>query len=208
VIEAEEKERARLSFDLHDGLGPDLSSLKLHIAAIKNSKTKKESNKIIDKSLLIIEESIANLRAISKSLSPHILKDYGIDVALREFCNSIERNNFQFEINTNIESIRLKDEIELSIYRIIKELINNSVKHSESDKVIIEIDFKENKINISYTDNGKGFDLKKLDSFDNIYDGSGIKNIKSRVESIGGLFEMITKVGKGVKVFFSVPIIR
>ncbi len=186
VLDAEENERSRIASDLHDGIGPDLSSIKLHLNALENASTKKEKDVILNKSYKIIENTIYNLKQISKNLSPYLLKDFGIEAALNDFINNIGIGQIDVGYESNISDLRFKSEIEISIFRVAKELINNSIKYSKANRIRMELKYESQKIHFHYTDNGIGFDVEEKLKLNTKESHFGLKNIVGRIKSLNG----------------------
>lgn len=206
TIDTEEKERRRFSQDLHDGLGPLLSSVNLYIFNIMNSVDKEDENlnKLLERVIELVEIAIDDTRAIANNLTPRIINECGLVSALQIFfgkMNSTGATKINFLYN-NTEK-RLNETLEILLYRTILELVNNAVKHSGATAVNIDLMFREKEIMLSYFDNGKGFDFNKVIS--NPARGMGLTNIINRVKSINGSCEIDTSPGKGmrVKIHFS-----
>lgn len=194
AISAEEKERARLSKELHDGLGPLLSALKIYLDILYTSPNDKEVIKRIN---FTLDESIKTVKEISNNLSPYILENMGLTKALESF---IERIKFKTDIKISYKSNiiqRLNSDIEISVYRFVSELINNTLKHAQANSVEILLQQTAETINIVYADDGVGFDYSDQKI---ARKGIGLYNLKSRIENIGGTVKIKTALGKGVKV--------
>ena len=130
VLRTEEKERLRFSKDLHDGLGPLLSSAKMSVSALAADKTDERSREILRNASYVIDEAIRSLREISVNLSPHILKDFGLARAVSNFIGRLPHSGMRIHFSTNLHAERFDADIEVILYRVICELINNSIKHS------------------------------------------------------------------------------
>jgi len=184
IIKTEEKERSRFSRDLHDTIGPLLSGMKLYLSTLEKTKSEERKKKVFSLSNEAINEAIASIREICNNLSPQTLSDYGLISALKGF---IQRLNASHLIKATINSIdwitRVDQEIELALYRIITELINNTLKHSEATKIDILLEHKQRNINLIYRDNGKGMKDLHLKSKST---GMGLSNIQSRLKSVDG----------------------
>ena len=198
VIKAEENERSRVASDLHDGIGPDLLSIKLHLNALENAKTNNEKIEILNKSYRIIEDSIYNLKQISKNLSPYLLKDFGIEAALKDFINNIRIGEIDINFESNLLNLRFKSEIEISLFRITKELINNSIKYSKAEQINIQIKYEKQKIVFYYTDNGVGFDVEGKLKFNTKESHFGLKNIVGRIKSLNGNIDIASNNKYGI----------
>jgi len=201
VILTEEKERKRLSSDLHDGLGPVLSAMNLYYQAYLDApETQKPEIEIRLKK--IIENAIADVSRISHNISPHILEKFGLITALDNFINQI-RLTEKIKFSTDFEKVNRFDlKTELTIYRTITELINNTLKHAFADEIYIKIYISENLININFTDNGKGFDVVQIGQNKN---GMGLNNIQNRVNSLNGKITINSSANKGILIIISLP---
>jgi signal transduction histidine kinase len=206
IIQGEEKARQAIARDLHDGLGPLLSSIKMIISATDFEKLDQNNRKIIERSCLVTDEAIVSLKEISNHLSPHLLKNYGFTKAIETFAGQLlENSQIQFQMVTNIESRRFHYDLEISLYRIITELLNNSAKHANAKNIRLEIVEKENLIQLEYKDDGNGFSLENYQN-EKGYKGMGLENIRSRIKSLDGQFFINTEPGKGIVVFIQTPL--
>lgn len=203
IIKTEEKEREKFSKNLHDELGPLLSSIKMYINSLNMINEKDKQSYIIQQLNDLIKEAIDTTKDIANDLSPHILKNYGLQAAIESFIKKVEKHvNINF--STNITDNRFNEDVEISIYRIIKELINNTLKHSKANNVEIKLINKKKKIILDYYDNGIGFDKKILK--EKIKIGMGISNIISRIKTLNGTYEIITEPEKGFKFIMEIPV--
>lgn len=183
IITTEEKERRRFSSDIHDGLGPLLSSVKLSMSAIKSVDDMKMKQEIHENAEHTINEAIKSLREISNNLSPHILNNFGVTRAISSFVNKLSlpsTMNITFE--STLKGERFDSNVETIIYRVVCELINNAIKHSQATKIEVKLSQKDDYIVIYVGDNGKGFDFNTQSETG----GLGLSNIASRISSIKG----------------------
>ncbi|MCB2197327.1 MAG: PAS domain S-box protein [Bacteroidetes bacterium] len=192
MIETEEKERQRLASDIHDEVGPLLSSLKMYIEMINEKSGKEEfiKGKLQD----LIKETIVNIREVSNDLSPNLLTNYGLISAIKSFIKT-QKEIIKIDLNTNINNERFGIKIETVFYRILKELINNTIKHANASKVTIKMEYTDQKLILDYRDNGIGMNPKILTSCKT--KGLGLNNIDNRVKTIDGKYEIITDKNKG-----------
>ena len=194
IIETEESERTRFAQELHDGLGPLLSSIKMYTQWMLKPGANIDQNEA-----LLQIESLANMasesvREIAFGLSPHILKDFGLTEALYSFIAKIKlTQKLTINFNSNL-SKRLDEITETIIYRIIIECINNSLKHSQADIININLDETTKYLNIEYNDNGIGFDLHEVTDKKS---GMGLYNIQNRLKSINGKLRILSQPGEG-----------
>lgn len=205
IMMTEEKERKRFAKDLHDGLGPLLSTVKMSISALLKSEKDSKNLEIIKNADHLINESINSIKEISNNLSPHVLNNFGLANAVNSFVDKInEIKKIEIHFTSNIFNQQISSHIEILLYRIVCELIHNSIQHAEAERVEISITKKNNVIDLFYDDNGKGFNfdynlIKKNE-------GSGLQNMISRLESIHGYHEIESNSGKGFHAYISVNI--
>ncbi|MGF7140953.1 ATP-binding protein [Roseimarinus sediminis] len=190
-LAAEEKERNRFSKELHDGLGPLLSTLKIYLEIYFNNPGDGEIEERIASTL---NESIKTVKEVSNNLSPYILENMGITRAVESFIEKVKfRNAIKIDFESNLQK-RLLPEIEISIYRIASELINNTIKHANATQIVISLSLKANYISIHYKDNGCGFDMKEIKQKAK---GIGLFNLQSRIENLNGSIQMKTAPDQG-----------
>lgn len=193
LLEGESAERARLSRDLHDGLGGMLSVAKLKIAKMKGNLTIPEENVAsLNSAIDLLDNSIMELRRVAHNLMPESLMKYGLNAALADFCLSTGNVTYHFYGDDR----RPDEKTEIAAYRIVNELVNNSLKHSGAKNINVQLIIDVNRTHLIVEDDGKGFDLSVVEA----NGGTGIKNIRSRVTSLGGKLEMITSPGNGTEV--------
>ena len=200
IIKTEENERQHFAKELHDGLGPLLSSVKMAISAI-NSGTK-NNPKVMVNAEKLIDESILSLKEVSNKLSPHILNNFGLLKAVNSFISKLKLlDSPKIHLNTNIEDRRFAYNIEVVLYRVLCELISNSLKHAEANNIYIDLLSKENSILLNYLDDGIGFNLNR-----NIEEqmGLGYSNISSRIKSLNGNFDLFSQPGEGIRISITI----
>jgi PAS domain S-box-containing protein len=194
VLETEEKERKRFAADLHDDLGPTLSSIKIHLGLLDNSKDPDKFRADLKICSDLLTESIAKMRIIANNLMPRLIDNYGMEAALNSFIKMMQREGvFTIEFDSNLNGKRLSRQIELHFYRVICELINNTIKHSGASRALVKLTLSKGRLAIRYTDNGKGYDVIEPDIKST---GMGIGNILQRVKLVGGTIKFLRKDGK------------
>jgi len=205
VINTEESERKRFAKDLHDGLGPLLSSVKMSFSAIEGKDDHSDQKAILSSAKQAINEAISSLKEISNNLSPHILDNFGLASAIRSFTNKIDQTGkIKIEFRSNIHEKRYPGNTEVILYRAICELITNTLKHSKAKKILISLDEEDGKLKVLYQDDGKGFDYNLV--LLNETGGMGLPNIRSRINSINGNFAVDSLPGEGVVVTIEVGV--
>jgi signal transduction histidine kinase len=202
IIKTEERERQKFAKELHDGLGPILSSIKMAISAINKSNVGNENEQIINKTENAVDNAIISIKEISNNLSPHILERYGLEKAIKTFTDTIiTKEDLDIILSFNLSGKRYNYNIEVILYRIIGELITNTLKYASASKVEISLFHYERKLELFYSDNGIGFDMKNNNS-----KGMGLSNINSRVKSLDGEIEMHSKHKYGFFLKITLPI--
>lgn len=204
IIDTEEKERKRFAKELHDGLGPLLSTIKLYINELDAAEIdQKEKKEYINYSNELIDEAVASTRNISNNITPNIISSYGLVKSLESFCNKINKAQ-QLEVSfktINIDS-KFDETIELIFYRIVTELINNTIKHASASHINIILELLNNKLILTYRDDGIGFNLREVLEDDK--SGMGLKNIISRINSINGSYFFDENVKNGTEITIKV----
>ncbi len=203
VLRAEEFSRSRFSKDLHDGLGPLLSSAKMSLSVLNHEPSEEQRTEIIRNTTYVIDEAIRSLREISNNLSPHILSDFGLKRALSTFMrhNIALQKSTKIEFNTNVESLRFEMDIEVVLYRVICELINNSLKHADASLITISLQHRNKQLLLEYSDNGRGFDPDAM-----LNCGMGLSNLSSRINSLNGTIELTSQPDAGMSANIKIDI--
>ena len=204
TIEVEERERNRFSLELHDGLGPLLSTVKLYFQWLAETDDAEKIKVITEKGNNNIERAIQATREMAQGLSSLFLNDSGYVEAVLTFIkriNDTQKLAIDFTFNSNN---RFSNFLEITLYRITIELINNTLKYAMATHVEIAFNYKEKKsIAFTYIDNGIGFDLAYVE---NTSRGFGLKSIQQRIKILRGNMRIETSNGKGMKVYIEFPV--
>lgn len=203
IIQTEEKERANFSKELHDGLGPLLSTIKLYLQWSQRANTNLSREEIFCKAENILEDALITVKEISNKLSPHLLANHGLSSAIQSFVGKLEESSdIRISFNSNVDR-RLGDEIEAAIYRAVIECLNNTIKHARASNISIRLCDNDDQLLLNYKDDGRGFDIDEILS---IKKGLGLFNLQNRIQTIGGKISMFSKPGQGVDYLISVNI--
>ena len=208
VLAAQEAERKRVAFELHDSVNQLLSSVRYRLKSDEESggKRKKIDPKRTEECRVLVEKAIQELRRISRNLRPSSLDDLGLLAAIRTLCDEFSKRT---AIAVHIESIkmtqRLAPNLELALFRIVQETLNNIEKHSQATEVELTLTRENSSVHATVTDNGKGFDLKKLENKKQPR-GIGMASMKERSSFLGGTVSIDSAPGRGTKVFVSIPV--
>lgn len=198
MLKGQEEERGRIAKDLHDGLGGLLSGTKLSFINMKENLLLTPDNAILfEKSIGMLDTTIADLRKVAHNLMPEALVKFGLNDALNDFCSSIQlASNIKVEYQKVGLDRKLGNTAETFIYRIIQELVNNAVKHAQTVEILVQLAFTNNKILITVEDNGIGYELKDLKT----NRGDGLNNIEYRVQYLKGKIDTVTSPNKGTSI--------
>lgn len=202
VVDAQEKERSIIGKELHDNVNQILSTAKLYLEVAKSDD--KERDNLIDMSTKSISDAINEIRAISRSLVPASIGDLGLVDSIQDLVDSIRltrKLNVEFYHHDLIDSY-LSEPLKLMLFRIAQEQVNNVIKHSQASNMIIELSADTESVNISISDNGKGFDQELVKQ----NKGLGLFNITSRAELFNGKVDILTAPGRGCTLNIHVPI--
>lgn len=205
IITTEENERKRFAKDLHDGLGPLLSTVKMSLSALGPSVNDTRGTEILQNTNHVVNEAIATIKEVSNNLSPHVLSNFGLSSAVSAFATKINQSRaMEVEFRSNMENLRLDADKEVVIYRAACELLNNAIIHSGATRVEMELTKHDKFVTLQYSDNGRGFDTSVLRSEDSR--GMGLSNIETRVNSIDGMFYMESTKGRGTSALIRVMV--
>jgi signal transduction histidine kinase len=197
VIQTEEKERSHFAKEIHDGVGPLLSASKIYAKALQKADNEEELKYILSKLNETIDEAITSAQEIANNISPHMLQNFGLKGAIESFYHKIGKTSpVGFDFKTNLKE-RLDINIETTLYRVVVEMINNTIKYAGANSITIEL-MKENRnISLVYSDDGEGFNLRKTIKEST---GMGLSNIESRIKSLDGQIIMSSENQKGFHV--------
>lgn len=202
IILAEKAERKRLAADLHDGLGPTLSAIKLFFQAYVDAEKGQQSGSIAAKLNSTIDAAIKDVSRISHNISPHILEQHGLEKALKAFADALTAGR-PFKVSVNIDSdLKIDPTWEVVLYRIMTELAHNTVKHAEASVIGIGMKNENGGLVAEYHDDGNGFEYSELIAENS---GMGLANIQNRVNSLGGAIEIESAPQQGMQVRIVIP---
>lgn len=202
MIVGEEKERERIAKDLHDSLGGLLSTVKLQFDNFKTKLTGHNSMDQYNKATNLLDNAVEEVRSISRNLQPTALKRYGLVPALQDLINRLDQEGmpeifFQpYDVPEKIDEI-----ISLSVFRVIQELLNNSIKYAKAKEILIQLNSDGDELYLQYEDDGIGFDYNNLPR-----KGMGLENIYSRINYLKGNIVIDSKPEEGVYVMAKVPL--
>ena len=195
VLRAEERSKQHFSKELHDGMGPLLSSAKMSLSALSQDGLSEQQRELLSNTIYILDQALRSVREISNNLSPQVLVDFGLSQAVQNFTSRLSvMHGVVIRFNTTLTTERFDGDVEVIVYRVICELINNSLKHSGCTDIVLNLEYQDNTLTLNYADNGRGFDPETVTDC-----GMGLSNISSRISSLGGTFTINSAKGMGFK---------
>jgi len=203
MIMAQEDERKHIAGELHDGLGQVLSAARLNVESLSKKLSVGTTDPQLASALNLIDNSFTELRNISHRMMPVQLIRFGLTAAIQDMVDNLNKSgSIQFRFDADEEIPRFENTIEINVFRIVQEWINNVIKYAHAAEVSIQLMLSENELTIMMEDNGKSFDTKLLETGK----GNGWYNINSRVSLINGQIEIDSKLNKGTLVSVFVPV--
>lgn len=203
VVNIEERGHRRIARDLHDELGPQLASMNVYTSSLLRKIEQPEQREILLILKDLIKASIARVREISNNLTPNVIEKYGLIPAINTEIENM-RLILPVSFKHTCQEVRFDPKIEISVYRIVKELLNNTKKYANATEVEIELCKGPNALTLAYSDNGIGFNLEENLKSGDV--GMGLLNIESRVKAIRGKSLMKSKPNEGFKFYLDVPV--
>lgn len=195
LIETEENERMRLAQDLHDEIGPLMSTLNMYVSALTTLKTNEKRDEFIQNIQQLVQETNTRIREVSNTLSPHVLNQFGLCAAINSVIEQVSEF-VQIHFETSLDNARFSSKVELAYYRIIRELINNTMKHANARNIHIRLSYNAPLLILVFEDDGIGFDFEKETS--DLEKGMGLYNIMNRARSIKAKYNFENMKGKGM----------
>ncbi|WP_341840017.1 tetratricopeptide repeat-containing sensor histidine kinase [Chitinophaga caseinilytica] len=198
-MEGEEKERARIARNLHDGAGSILSGVKLYLNSLENQYGELTKSASYRNTLGLLNEAVTEIRDTSHNLMPRLLFEEGLDAAAGAYCEKLGRSNaLAFEYQATGEPRRFHPRFELMVYRMLQELLGNAIKHAEATQVLVQLEFNEDGLGMTVEDDGKGIDASKGDA------GIGMFSLKSRAAAFRGTMD-VDSSAQGTSIHFDFP---
>jgi two-component system, NarL family, sensor kinase len=187
AVRSEELERHRIAEALHDEVGAILSSTKLHLQGITHTNLTEKELQLFHRSKELLDEGIHKVRGISHNLHSNILKEFGLNEAIRHFVKKVV-NSDMMQATTELDDqyVSSNPENDISIYRMVQELINNVMKHAKANKLHVASTYAEEQLVLTITHNGNGLSQEQFEKLRYNKDGLGLKNIQNRVILLRG----------------------
>ncbi|MFY0686007.1 MAG: sensor histidine kinase [Cyclobacteriaceae bacterium] len=201
LLEGQDKERNRIAKELHDNISSTLVTLKMFVESFDTEQLTKDQSGMMDRIADITAKAGEDTRKLSHSLDSGSLRHFGLSVALSDLVEAVNRTGSCQVIYENHLSSKITGEIAHNLYRVVQELINNTLKHARAKEIRLEITGIDDNINIIYEDNGSGFNIKEVKK------GMGLKNILSRIDSLDGQITFDNNPGKNMTAIIEIPLI-
>ncbi|WP_299988265.1 ATP-binding protein [uncultured Pontibacter sp.] len=208
ALEAQEEERRRVARDLHDEVGGMLALIRLNIGQVERKCAENEAAaETAHRSKALLDEAIQSVRRISHDLLPVVLDKMGLVQAINSLVHSVPPDSgLEVKFTHNLENFRLEARQELLLFRILQELVNNTLKYAEATQITINLHREDDKLTLRYTDNGKGFNYDATLDTGSAGGGLGLKNLQSRVDLLNGAINFFSKLGAGIKAEIVIPV--
>ena len=200
IIQGQEDERRRVAMELHDGVGQILTALQMQVNYLKMQTNLPSPEVELKQIAQLVDNAKQEVRRISYNLMPSVLNDFGISDAVQNLCTVMSQNtNIEIDIDIDLNDKRFPPQIEVGVFRIAQEVINNALKYSEADLIKVLLYDEETQIRLEIADNGKGFDVNEINR------GNGLANLTQRANLLNGTLTIDAAVGEGCKVTATIP---
>jgi|GEM_PF-2238544 len=204
LLEGQEKERVRLSQELHDSVGSVLSAIKLHFTGLTNQwdEMQKDFRETFERGTHLLDVAVEEVRRISHNLTTGVLRKFGLVAALEDLKDTLAgTGQIDFQLFAHGMDDRLEGQLEINLYRVVQELVTNTLKHAQATVITVEVNRRADEINLIISDDGKGFDQSSVKS-----DGIGLQNMQQRIEKLGGNLHIDSVPGRGTTAVIDIPL--
>ena len=208
IIKAQEDERSRIAQELHDGINQLIASVKMRLRKVEGSlpDLKPAAREILHRCDRLLVKVLEENRRIAHNLRPTDLDNLGLAAACGSFCGEVQlRTNLQFQLRLIAPTQRLPPVVELHLFRIVQEAVNNIEKHAKAKSVRLQIQLDDDFVALKISDDGQGFDAKTVQAAKKMRHGLGLTNMRERALSLGGTYEIKSKPGQGTAISVRVP---
>ncbi|MBX7150244.1 PAS domain S-box protein [bacterium] len=205
VISAIEEERRRISKELHDGIGQLLSAIRRNMELSEKSRNESDEMHLTEQNKILLDNALVETKLIAYNLMPRVLEDFGLYTAIESLLRQMFSKN-EVKIDFQIFNLdkRLSHPIELGVYRVIQEALNNIVKHSKATEVSFQMVGHSSSVVITIEDNGQGFSLREVKRRETR--GMGLVSMRERIEFLNGKFHIDSSIGHGTSLVMEIPI--
>jgi len=204
---AEERERRRISEDLHDRIGQALTAIKMKLEELKDPHVGTDSDRVLNETGELLDNAIQATRTLTFEISPPILYELGFEPAMEWLIEQFrERHNIPIDYDGNGNGRVLNDDVSFFLFKSARELMFNVIKHARADRIIVLVRREKNGIRVSIEDDGFGFDFSKIKFSVDDLSGFGLFSIRERMEHFGGNFDVESKPGQGTCITLAMPL--
>ena len=202
-VKGEEEERRRIALELHDDVGISLASARLFL----HSAAQLQDEELLQQSKDLVDEAMVKIRSISHRLQPDLLRNFGLKSALKSTVSVLNKSGkISIEFHDEISMPHLEYDIELAVYRITQELLNNLIKHAHPKKVNLNVEVRINKLILSFLHDGKGIVHTDYIQLINKKDAIGLKNISGRLKLFNGDIQFDMNANEIFVINLTIPI--
>ncbi|MEA3445885.1 MAG: sensor histidine kinase, partial [Bacteroidota bacterium] len=202
-LEGQENERQRIAHELHDGIGVLLSSASIHFSNLKEKSLDEDTANLASTANDFLKKASSEVRRISHNMMPEVLMKFGLCDALEDIFDEVsDSGNIEIEHTISGSDKRFPEKTEIAIYRIVQEMLNNTLKHANAGHIDFNFSISGKQLMLSYFDDGVGFDVNAL----NKKTSFGLSGIYSRVDYLNGKLKHDSSIGKGCKYKIEIPI--
>ncbi|UOQ74915.1 tetratricopeptide repeat-containing sensor histidine kinase [Hymenobacter cellulosilyticus] len=196
MLQGQDEERRRVARDLHDGLGGMLSAVKLYLSSIRTrGGLPAESAPLFDQSIDHLDSSIAELRRVARNLMPEALLTFGLAPALHDLCQAVQQAGaVPVQLTTHGLTPRLAPATEIELYRIVQELLTNSLRYARAGQILVQLMRHDDELHLVVEDDGQGFDASTSKP------GVGLRSVQARAQYLGGNLQIQSQPGQGTSV--------
>jgi signal transduction histidine kinase/Flp pilus assembly protein TadD len=203
VIVGQENERKRIAQELHDGIGVLLSTASIHFSNVEESSTDEKTAELLNKANKLLKQAGGEVRKISHDMMPGVLSKFGLQEALEDIFENVEdAGSISVDCRVDLADEKLNENTEIILYRIVQEILNNSLKHAHANHISFSMEKEDNTIVIHYKDDGDGFAQSEMQSTKSL----GLSGIKSRIDFLNGQMKLTSSPGNGVAYEIRIPL--
>ena len=203
VIVGQENERKRIAQELHDGIGILLSTASIHFSNVEESSADEKTAHLLSKANKLLKQASSEVRKISHDMMPGVLSKFGLQEALEDIFENVEdTGSIQVDCDIDLNEERLSENTEIILYRVVQEILNNTLKHAQADQISFDLKKNGDLLIINYKDDGNGFEQKNIQSEKSL----GLSGIKSRIDFLKGKMKLHSSPGNGVYYEIRIPV--
>jgi PAS domain S-box-containing protein len=202
-----ERERRAIAADLHDGIGQNLTALKIKLSALRQNHTTDTDGPQLSDAIRLVDQTIRDTRSLTFELSPPILYEFGVAAAFEWYLEQLqERFGIKTSFTRDCPMVKLTEEYRMLLFRVVRELLFNVVKHAKASRVDVLFRGRDDRLIIEIKDNGIGFDAEDLTDSGGGTPGFGLFSVRERVEYLDGTMTMDSTPGAGARFVIDVPL--